>query len=248
MVRTAPVLFRSAFWPVGSVLSGCLVGTVLFGCLVGTVLFGCLAGTATAQPLSAPQPLSPPPGANVPRGPNGLGGPRGPGIPSGNPATPPSTSGSSGILRVMIPDATATPTAAAPGTPSAAGSVPTAPPAGSGRPDFRSPGTAGSSKDPTEPLNPEIRRVLEGGTRENNAPPAAPPIPEMRVRARVFVSGQPPVAVLEIGGRQLTIREGSEIHLLGGDSPVGMQLKVTRMTTSEIRLEVVNKNQFITLD
>ena len=201
----------------------------------------CSANTVAAQP-----PLPPPPGANVPRGPN---------MPANRPATPPpSTAGSSGVLRVMIPDSTS-----APAAPSAG--IPAAPPTGSGRPSFPAPagaqppvgagsqpraGAGAPSNDPTVP-NSEIRRILEG-TGRDNAPPPAPAIPTMRVRARVFVSGQPPVAVLEIGGRQLTVREGSEIHLLGGDSPAGMQLRVARMTAGEIRLEVVNKNQFITLD
>jgi len=209
-----------------------------------TVLSGCLTGTAAAQPPA------PPPGANVPRGPGGIGmpgSPRGPNGPAAQPVSPPSTSGSSGLLRVMIPDAATTPPAPAnPGTanPGTAG-APGPTPLGSGRPQFPSPGAGGAPKDPTEPLNAEIRAVLEGTSRDN-APPPTPVIPEMRVRARVFVTGQPPVAVVEIAGRQLTIREGSEIFVLGAVPP--MQLRVTRMTTSEIRLEDVNKKQYFTLD
>ena len=214
----------------------------MFAALLSWAL-ACWTNTATAQP-----PLPPPPGANVPRGPNMPAA-----SPANRPATPPtSTAGSSGVLRVMIPDSTASPTATGvPAAPSAG--IPGVAPTGNGRPSFPSPagpqspvGNGASPNDPTVP-NSEIRRILEG-TGRDNAPPPAPAIPPMRVRARVFVSGQPPVAVLEIGGRQLTVREGSEIHLFGGDSPVGMQLRVARMTTSEIRLEVVNKNQFITLD
>jgi hypothetical protein len=211
------------------------------------LLVGFLAGTASAQP--------PPPNPGIPRGPS-MTAPyppppaQRPGTVTGAPATGGnSTSGSSGVLRVMIPDSNAAPAASPSGT---------AAPAPSGQPDFRSPpppapavgtSTAGNpayQNDPTIP-NAEIRRILEGTGRDNTAP-AAPPVPTMRVRARVFVSGQPPVAVLEINGRQMTVREGSDIYVWGGDSSTGMQLRVARMTTSEIRLEVVNKDQYFTLD
>jgi len=225
--------------------------------LIGTV-WGCLvAGAAMAQPPP------PPPNPGIPPGPN-IAAPQPPPAAAGYPTTTPgtsgagypsaggsSTTGSSGVLRVMVPDTRGAPAATPTGT-----GAPAAVPSGHGQPDFRAPppppaGTSTTGKpafpnDPTVP-NAEIRAILEGAGRDNTAP-AAPAVPTMRVRARVFVAGQPPVAVLEINGRQLTVREGSDIFVWGEDSRPGMQLRVARMTTSEIRLEVVNKDQYFTLD
>lgn len=102
--------------------------------------------------------------------------------------------------------------------------------------------------DPTVP-GPAIRDLIDQNAgRQTTAAPAAPLIPEMQIRARVFTKDRPPVAVVDVGGRSLTVRLGSEIHLPGtADLPTGVQLKVVELSPTELKLEVLKRNQTITL-
>ncbi|MBA4019313.1 MAG: hypothetical protein C0483_19275 [Pirellula sp.] len=105
--------------------------------------------------------------------------------------------------------------------------------------------------DPTMP-SPALRELIDQGTttRPGTAAPAPQQgVPEIRIRARVFTRDRPPIAVLEIGGRQLTIRKDSEIHIPGtADQPTGLQLKVLELSPTELRLEVLKRNQIISLN
>ena len=104
------------------------------------------------------------------------------------------------------------------------------------------------TNDPTVP-GPAIRDLIDqGGGRATASVAAAPLIPEIQIRARVFTKDRPPVAVVDVGGRSLTVRMGSEIHLPGTpELPTGVQLKVVELTLTELKLEVLKRNQTITL-
>jgi len=81
------------------------------------------------------------------------------------------------------------------------------------------------------------------------APPQPQGVPEISIRARVFARDKPAVAVLEVGGRPLTVRKDSEIHIPGtADQPTGLQLKVIELSPTELRLEVLKRNQIISLN
>lgn len=114
-------------------------------------------------------------------------------------------------------------------------------------PRLQSRGPAGTAPlDPTVP-GPDIQRLLDAAGGNRNAPAGPPPLPEMRLRARIFAKNKPPVAVIDVGGRPLSVRIGSEIQF----STAGgvMKLKVVELTTSELQIEVVGRNgQFIVLN
>lgn len=105
--------------------------------------------------------------------------------------------------------------------------------------------------DPTMP-SPALRDLIDQGTTSRpgtTTPAPQQQVPEIRIRARVFSRDKPPVAVLEIGGRQLTVRKDSEIHIPGTvDQPTGVQLKVVELSPTELRLEVLKRNQTISLN
>lgn len=108
----------------------------------------------------------------------------------------------------------------------------------------RSPAGTGP-QDPTVP-GPNMRDLLGSGDANRNVPAGPPPLPELRIRARIFARNKPPVAVIDVAGRQLSVRVGSEIQLstAGG----AMQLKVVELTMSELQIEVVGRKQIITLN
>jgi hypothetical protein len=139
----------------------------------------------------------------------------------------------------MIPGAEVPPAAAADS------GVAGGPPAGTGVPNFQP--SAGADNDPTVVPDARTRELLSGTATNSNAP-KGPVIPLMFVRARVFVSGQPPVAILWVGGREYTVREGTELHFYSANAAPPTQMKVSRITSNEIRLDLADKSQFITLD
>lgn len=111
--------------------------------------------------------------------------------------------------------------------------------------------TPRTAVDPTMP-SPALRDLIDQGSTSRpgaTAPAPQQQVPEIRIRARVFTRDKPPVAVLEIGGRQLTVRKDSEIHIPGSaDQPTGVQLKVVELSPTELRLEVLKRNQIISLN
>ena len=111
--------------------------------------------------------------------------------------------------------------------------------------------TPRAAVDPTMP-SPALRDLIDQGSTSRpgaTAPAPQQQVPEIRIRARVFTRDKPPVAVLEIGGRQLTVRKDSEIHIPGSaDQPTGVQLKVVELSPTELRLEVLKRNQIISLN
>lgn len=116
-----------------------------------------------------------------------------------------------------------------------------------GPPDLRmQPRTpaAAAGQDPTI-AGPEISELMGGANRNTQGGP--PPLPGLRLRARIFARNKPPVAVIDVGGQSLSVRVGSEIQF----SPTGggaVQMKVIELTTTELQIEVVGRKQIITLN
>jgi hypothetical protein len=133
------------------------------------------------------------------------------------PPPPPAKPPAAGTLRLADPS----------GLPPAAPSYD----AGTSRTSRSGTGSGPAVADPTMP-SPALRDLIEQGS-GNRTPGVAPPqpqgVPEISIRARVFARDKPAVAVLEVGGRPLTVRKDSEIHIPGtADQPTGLQLKVLK--------------------
>lgn len=182
--------------------------------------------------------------------------PRPAGAPAPPPAYPPAPApGASGAaaaqIRLIEPDN-------APRVSSAADGKTSAGTAADGRsiPADQAAGTAGNPpaarapsgsdlSDPTMP-GPAIAEILNAGNANRNAPVGPPPLPELRLRARIFARNKPPVAIVEVGGRPLSVKIGSEIQFSSASGV--MQLKVVELTMSEMQIEVVGRKQIITLN
>ncbi|MCE9608288.1 MAG: hypothetical protein K8U03_25665 [Planctomycetia bacterium] len=147
-----------------------------------------------------------------------------------------------GQLRLVGPDSPAAVNPAA-GAPAANAPVGAGLDAVDGGGDRRPPSGAGS--DPTMP-GPDMRRLIGDGDANRNASAGPPPLPEIRILARVFARNKPPVAIIEVGGKPLTIRMGSEIQIPGARG--AMQLKVTELSISELHIEIVDRKQTIYLN
>lgn len=99
--------------------------------------------------------------------------------------------------------------------------------------------TPSGGMDPTLP-GPNIKRLLEQGNGPQGATSGPPPLPEMRIRARVFARNKPPVAVIEVGGQSLAVEKGSYIQFSGATGGV-VQFKVIDLTPGALRMEVVGR-------
>jgi hypothetical protein len=97
--------------------------------------------------------------------------------------------------------------------------------------------------DPTVP-GPAIRELLgQGKPREQQQGPSE--LPEVRLKARIAVAGRPVVAVIEIGGRSVTVQEGDEFTVPAGGEL--MPVRVTSLTVSNLQLELVNRRAVVNL-
>ena len=189
-------------------------------CCAACLSIACLAALGLVPASFAAAQAPPPPLPNAPSAPPQSGGELRLRGPEANPNAPPSN---------------------------AAGTTAPSPRDGRGMPL----NTSRAPVDPTMP-SPALRDLIDQGTtsRPGTAAPAPQQqVPEIRIRSRVFTRDKPPVAVLEIGGRQLTVRKDSEIHIPGSaDQPTGVQLKVVELSPTELRLEVLKRNQIISLN
>lgn len=116
------------------------------------------------------------------------------------------------------------------------------PPPSAGSPDGLPP-RAELGNDPTVP-GPAIRELLgQGKPREQQQGPSE--LPEVRLKARIAVAGRPVVAVIEIGGRSVTVQEGDEFTVPAGGEL--MPVRVTSLTVSNLQLELVNRRAVVNL-
>lgn len=105
--------------------------------------------------------------------------------------------------------------------------------------------------DPTLP-GPEMRDLLNQNRTQPSAAaprPEASALPEIKLKARVMAAGKPAVAVVEIGGKLLTVREGAAITLGDPNDPSrSLQLTVVELSNTSVRLEAVNRKLTLTLN
>ncbi|MBL8829110.1 MAG: hypothetical protein JNM18_19160 [Planctomycetaceae bacterium] len=99
--------------------------------------------------------------------------------------------------------------------------------------------------DPTMP-SPEIRSLLEGEKTPNAAPNAPPPNPTIRLRARVIAKGKPGLAILDVGGSTITVRQGDEINVTAGGGSI--PVVVTKLTATDLQVEIGSRRQLLNLN
>lgn len=160
------------------------------------------------------------------------------------PATVP-TSPPPAERRPLLPPSSSLPSSTSPApTPTTKPSpTPSSSPAGSGPaiqvPAAKPPLPTG---DPTVP-GPAIRELLgQGAPREAGAPAA---VPEVRLTSRIAVRNRPVVAVLEVGGRSVTVKEGDEFTVPVGGELVPLRAAV--LTVSDVQIEIVNRRAMMHL-
>ncbi len=100
--------------------------------------------------------------------------------------------------------------------------------------------------DPTMP-SPEIRSLLDGEkTNANAAPNAPPPNPTIRLRARVIAKGKPGLAIIDVGGSTITVRQGDEINVTAGAGSV--PIVITKLTATDLQVEIGSRRQPLNLN
>jgi len=185
---------------------------------------------------AAPRPVPPP--AAAPSGPTATV--------TALPATesnPPVTGES--LLRLFAPEEPArvgSPAASgtsASGAPTPGGPAPQYQPSAGGRP------SRGGS-DPTSP-GPDLKKLMGAGGPEQR-PAGPPPLPEITLRARVFARGKPPVAIIDVAGKVLSVRKGSVIQVPLGAAGGVVQLRVLELDGGELQIQVVDREQVIILN
>ena len=95
-------------------------------------------------------------------------------------------------------------------------------------------------KDPTRP-SPKLREAMNAG-KAAPAAPGASRFPVVALRGRIIAKGRPPAALVEGEGKLYTVSQGSVLP--GGGSTI---LRVTEVSSTEVRLEVAPLNETILL-
>ena len=97
-----------------------------------------------------------------------------------------------------------------------------------------------SLNDPTVP-SPELRGLITPERTEANGTTApAFSVPSIRLRARIVSPKKPAMALLDVDGVLVRVREGDRVPRRGG-----APLKVTKLTSKEVELEMADREQVI---
>lgn len=99
--------------------------------------------------------------------------------------------------------------------------------------------------DPSVP-SPQIQDLLGQNRPAASASTNSSAMPELKLKARIMGAGKPAVAIIEMGGKLLTVREGSDVMLNSAGGT--LQLKVVEVSTSGILLESADKKLNLTLN
>lgn len=102
-------------------------------------------------------------------------------------------------------------------------------------------------RDPTLP-NAELRAALDkSGHSTAGIGRAAVKAPEIVLRGRIQLAGQPVKALIEVGGKGLyAITEGAKLTVDGGHGE-SLTLQVGRLTLDEVEIEIVGLHQKVTV-
>jgi hypothetical protein len=97
-------------------------------------------------------------------------------------------------------------------------------------------------RDPTQP-SPEVREAIEAerfqpkpGDGQSSAP-AAPVMPQVKLKARLIGAVGQPTAVLDVNGQMFTVRANSEVLI--SNSSTGATLIVRELTAAGVSVEVL---------
>ncbi|MGE0433950.1 MAG: hypothetical protein AB7S36_16975 [Planctomycetota bacterium] len=94
--------------------------------------------------------------------------------------------------------------------------------------------------DPTRP-GPDLRHLLgANGSRASQA------VPDIRLKARVIRDGRPATVLLEVDGRLVLLREGSELTLTTDNGNL-QTLRATAVTDDEVRLHLMPLDRTIVI-
>ena len=109
------------------------------------------------------------------------------------------------------------------------------------------PAVALPTRDPTLP-NAELRAALDkSGHSTAGAGHAAMKAPEIVLRGRIQLAGQPVKALIEVGGKGLyAITEGAKLTVDNGHGE-SLTLQVSRLTLEEVEIEIVGLHQKVTV-
>ncbi len=104
-----------------------------------------------------------------------------------------------------------------------------------------------AAHDPTVP-NAELRSALDKSGRSTAGPGrAAVKAPEIVLRGRLQVAGQPVTALIEVGGKGLyAIVEGAKLTVDSGHGE-SLTLQVARLTLEDVEIEIVGLHQKVTV-
>ncbi|MEO1130286.1 MAG: hypothetical protein AAFX05_11360 [Planctomycetota bacterium] len=89
--------------------------------------------------------------------------------------------------------------------------------------------------DPTQPPDELLRALGQTQNGQVVAPPP-PPLPEIRLRARVVTEGRPAAALLEIDETLVLVHEGTELSI--NTDKQSASITVAKLTMTEVRLEM----------
>lgn len=117
----------------------------------------------------------------------------------------------------------------------------------SGQPAIPPPAVALPARDPTL-ANTELRVALDKSGRSTTGPGrAAVKAPEIVLRGRIQMAGQPVKALIEVGGQGLyAITEGARLTVDSGHGE-SLALQVGRLTLEEVEIEIVGLHQKVTV-
>jgi hypothetical protein len=93
--------------------------------------------------------------------------------------------------------------------------------------------------------SPEIRSLLDGERTTPNAT-AVSPNPTIRLRARVIARGKPGLAVIDIDGSLITVREGDEVSVTVGAGSV--PIVITKLTATDLQVEIGARKQLLNVN
>lgn len=100
-------------------------------------------------------------------------------------------------------------------------------------------GNAEPKTDPTQP-SPELKKALEAS--KAAAPGSRPQLASVTLKGRILLRDRPPIALIEVDSKTISVNPGSVVTLGGG-----VTLKVLRIDSAEVQIEVSPFNETIVL-
>lgn len=107
------------------------------------------------------------------------------------------------------------------------------------QPTPKPPGNTEPKTDPTKP-SPELKKALEAS--KAAAPGSRPQLASVTLKGRILLRDRPPIALIEVENKTISVNPGSVVTLGGG-----VTLKVLRIDSAEVQIEISPFNETIVL-